>query len=56
MSCSKAETGVKGDHAVVGAGHVGIIRDTDIGWGYGTNGGGRDRDRDEICGQVLEQT
>ena len=39
VSCSEVKAGVKGGHAVVGAGQIGLGGDTEIGWGGGTNGG-----------------
>ena len=39
VSCSNAYTGIKGGHAVLGGGQIGLGGDTDIGWGGRKNGG-----------------
>ena len=50
MSCSEVESGIKGGHAVVGAGQIGIGEDQYISWG----GGGKWRDGGEMDGKETD--
>ena len=50
MSCSNAYAGIKGGHAVVGEGHIGMEGDTDIGWG----GGKKWREGEEMDGKETD--
>ena len=60
VSSREAQKGVKGGHAVVVEGQIGIGGDTDSGWRDGKNGGrggdGQDRDRVETCVMMFQQT